>query len=109
MNTVKFKKLKNKKWFSFVSNIYVLILTVFVIWMLFFDANSLLTHIELQQEINKLEKQKEHLQKEIAKDKKTINKLKNEQELERFGREEYYLKKDNEEIYIIENADSLKK
>lgn len=102
------EKIKNSKWFKIIGNIYVLIITIFVVWMLFFDSNSLLNHLELKNEIDNLEKQKNHLQKEIAKDKETIKKLKNEQGLEKFAREEYYLKKDNEEIYIIEYEDSLK-
>ena len=102
------KKLLNDKWFRIFSIIYVLVLTVFVVWMLFFDANSWLTHRELNKEIKKLEKQKAHLQQEIEKDKKMIKLLKSEEGLEKFGREEYYLKKKNEEIYLIEDEDSIK-
>lgn len=102
------KKIKKNKWFKVTSNIYVVIITIFIIWMLFIDSNSLLTHIELKKEIKKLEKQKEHLQKEIHQDKKTIKNLRNDKGLEKFARENYYLKKDNEEIYIIEYEDSLK-
>ncbi|MDC6389827.1 septum formation initiator family protein [Maribacter sp. PR1] len=103
-----FKELKKKKWFKVLTNIYVLVLTVFVIWMVFFDTNSLLIHLELKREINKLEKTQEFLKKEIAKDKEVIEKLSDEDELEKFAREEYYLKKKNEEIYLIEYEDSLK-
>lgn len=102
------KKIKKNRWFKVTSNIYVVIITIFIIWMLFIDSNSLLTHIELKKEIKKLEKQKEHLQKEIYQDKKTIKNLRNDKGLEKFARENYYLKKDNEEIYIIEYEDSLK-
>ena len=76
--------------------------------MLFFDTNSLLIHLELKKEINKLEKQKEFLQEEITKDKEIIDKLSDPKELEKFAREQYYLKKKNEEIYLIEYEDSLK-
>lgn len=102
------KELKKKKWFARLTNIYILVLTVFVIWMIFFDTNSLLIHWELKREINKLEKQKEFLQQEIEKDRKVIEKLSDPEELEKFAREEYYLKKQGEEIYIIEYEDSLK-
>lgn len=102
------KDLKKKKWFSLLTNMYVLVLTVFVIWMLFFDTNSLLIHLELKKEINKLEKQQEFLKEEIAKDKKILEKLSDPEELEKFAREQYYLKKKNEEIYLIEYEDSLK-
>ena len=102
------KEIKKKRWFSILTNIYILILTVFVVWMIFFDTNSLLIHIELKKEINKLEKQKEFLQEEIEKDKEVIERLSDPEELEKFAREQYYLKKKDEEIYIIEYEDSLK-
>ena len=102
------KELKKKKWFKIMTNMYVLVLTFFVVWMLFFDTNSLLIHLELRKEIKKLEKTQDFLKNEIAKDKKIIEKLSDEGELEKFAREEYYLKKKNEEIYLIEYEDSLK-
>lgn len=105
---MKLKTLKQNKWFVFFSNIYVIILTIFVIWMVFFDTNSLLTQLQLRKEIKALKKQKEYLQKEIAKDTALMKRLRNDKELEKFARETYYFKKDNEELYIIEYEDSLK-
>ncbi|MBT8305999.1 MAG: septum formation initiator family protein [Maribacter sp.] len=102
------KNLKKKKWFGVLTNIYVLVLTVFVVWMLFFDTNSLLIHRELKKEIKNLEKTQQFLRNEIAKDKKIIEKLSDSSELEKFAREQYYLKRKNEEIYLIEYEDSLK-
>jgi len=102
------RELRNKKWFKVFTNMYVLVLTVFVIWMVFFDTNSLLIHLELRKEIKKLEKQQEFLKREIAEDKKILKKLADPEELEKFAREHYYLKKKNEEIYLIEYEDSLK-
>ena len=101
------KDLRKKKWFKVFTNMYVLVLTVFVIWMIFFDTNSLLIHLELRKEIKKLEKQQEFLKTEIAEDKKVLKKLSDPEELEKFAREQYYLKKKNEEIYLIEYEDSL--
>ncbi|EIJ39266.1 FtsB family cell division protein [Galbibacter orientalis] len=104
-----FKEIRKSRWFKFFSNIYVLVLTVFVIWMLFFDANSWwFTHRELDKEIEKLEEQKVHLKEAIEKDKSILRKLNSKEEIEKFAREEYYLKKDDEEIYLIEYADSIK-
>ncbi len=103
-----FKAIRNKKWFGILTNIYVLVLTVFVIWMAFFDTNSLLIHMELRKEIKKLEKTQEFLKEEIAKDKEIIEQLSDPKELEKFARENYYLKKKNEEIYLIEFEDSTK-
>ncbi|WP_297703383.1 septum formation initiator family protein [uncultured Eudoraea sp.] len=103
-----FKAIRNKKWFGILTNIYVLVLTVFVIWMAFFDTNSLLIHMELRKEIKKLEKTQEFLKEEITKDKEIIEQLSDPKELEKFARENYYLKKKNEEIYLIEYEDSTK-
>ncbi len=103
-----FKELKNRKWFKVMTNMYVLVLTIFVIWMAFFDTNSLLIHLELRKEIKKLEKQKEFLEGEIDRDKLILEKLSDKKELERFAREKYYMKKENEEIFLIEYEDSLK-
>lgn len=89
-------------------NIYIIVLTAFLIWMLFIDTNSWLTHHELNSQIELLEKQKANLQREIRKDHIVIRKLSNIEELEKFARERYFMKKENEEIYIIEYADSLK-
>lgn len=102
------RELKEKKWFKFFTNTYILVLTIFAIWMLFFDTNSLLIHRELQQEINKLEEQKEYLRKEIEKDKKQLNELKDPKALEKYAREKYYMKKENEEVFLIEYEDSTK-
>ncbi len=101
------KDLRKKKWFKVFTNVYVLVLTVFVIWMLFFDTNSLLIQLELKKEIRKLEKQQEFLKTEIAEDKKVLKRLSDPEELEKFAREQYYLKRKNEEIYLIEYEDSL--
>ncbi|MEM7484859.1 MAG: septum formation initiator family protein [Bacteroidota bacterium] len=102
------KNLKQKKWFKVMTNMYVLVLTIFVIWMTFFDTNSLMIHLELQNEVRKLEKQKDFLQGEIDKDKEILKKLSSKSELEKFAREKYYMKKENEEIFLIEYEDSLK-
>ena len=88
-------------------NIFILILAVFAVWMLFFDANSWLIHHELNTEIEDLENEKDYYKKEIIKDNKDLKKLSTDEGLEKFAREEYYMKRDNEEIYIIEYEDSL--
>jgi cell division protein FtsB len=102
------KELKKKKWFKVMTNTYILVLTIFVIWMALFDTNSLLIHMELRNEIQKLEKQKEFLKGEISKDQEILKKMSDEKELEKLAREKYYMKKDNEEIFLIEYEDSLK-
>lgn len=87
---------------------FIVILVAFAIWMLFFDANSYLIHRELNKEMDALEDQKEYYKNEIEKDKKAIEELSTDEGIEKLAREKYYMKKDNEEIYIIEYEDSLK-
>lgn len=93
---------------KYLKNIFVLITLGFVIWMLFLDSNSFLIHNDLNEEIDNLENEKEYYRKEIVKDNKAIKELKKEEGLEKFAREAYYMKRENEDIYIIEYADSLK-
>lgn len=106
---MKFKELKKNKWIRFISNKYVLILILFIVWMLFFDTNSYLIHNELDSDINALEENAEFYQNEIDHDKTFIKKMEDSNEMEKFAREKYYLKKGNEDIYIIEHEDSIKK
>lgn len=90
-------------------NIFLIIFTCFAVWMLFFDANSLLIHRDLNADIEDLENEKEYYKNEIVKDKKAIKELSTEEGVEKLAREKYYMKKDNEEIYIIEYEDSIAK
>jgi cell division protein FtsB len=82
---------------------------VFAVWMLFFDANSYLIHHELDTEIENLEDNAEFYKSEIDKDREFMKKIEDDDELERFAREKYYFKKENEDIYIIEHEDSIQK
>jgi cell division protein DivIC len=102
-------KIFNNRYLKPFKNIYILVLLVFVIWMLFFDAHSLLFHNELNKEIEELEYQKEHYKNEIVKDNKAIKELSTEEGTERAARENYYMKKTNEDIFIIEYEDSIAK
>lgn len=99
---MKLKDLRNKKWFKILSNRYVLILLIFAFWMFFLDSNSWLIHHELDQEINELQTNKEFFKKEISKDQTIINKLNDSFELESYARQNYYMKRPNEDIFIIE-------
>jgi hypothetical protein len=76
--------------------------------MLFFDTNSLRIFWSLNKKIDDLEGQKKELLRQINDDKLFIQKLSDSLELEKFGRENYFLKKEDEDIFIIEFSDSLK-
>ena len=101
------KHIRKSRWFKFGTNIYVLVSAFFIIWMLFFDTNSFRILWSLESKINDLERQKEELIRQIQDDRKFIKKLSDSTELEKFGRENYYLKKVDEDIFIIEFRDSL--
>ena len=94
---VRIRKIIKKSYFK-----YVIITVAFIIWMTFLDTNSFQIHNELNNEINMLEKKKQALIEETKKDKELIDKLKDIDSLEHFARENYNLKKENEEIFIIE-------
>lgn len=102
-------KILNNKYLKPFKNVYVIIGIVFVVWMLFFDAHSWLFHHELNSDIEELEYQKEHYRNEMAQDEKSIKDLSTEEGIERTARETYYMKKPNEDIYIIEYEDSIAK
>ncbi|MFL0169715.1 FtsB family cell division protein [Tenacibaculum maritimum] len=96
------KQLKNNPFFKIITNSYVLILTIFIVWMLFFDENSYLVHREFNQEIEELKSRNEFYKNKIIEDKKTIQSLEDSIQLEQYAREKYLMKKENEDIYIIE-------
>jgi len=97
-----FKEFREYKVVSFLSNRYVMIFLLFLVWMLFFDENSYMNHHELDKEIDKIEKTNTYYKNEMWHDKKVINNLNDPDSLEKFAREEYRMKRKDEDIYIIE-------
>ena len=96
------EKIKSSKYYKIFSNLYFIIFITFLIWIFFFDSNSVLVNLKLKNEINELKQRKVELEEQIAIDKKIILSLQNPDSLERYAREKLFMKKDNEEIYIIE-------
>ena len=96
------KKIKRSKYYKLLTNIYLITITVFLIWIFFLDSNSVIVNFKLKKEIDELKDRKAELEQNIAIDKKIISSLQNPDSLERFAREKLFMKKDNEEIYIIE-------
>lgn len=97
------KKLKKNILFKVISNRFVLILLIFLVWMLFFDENSYLTLVEYDREIERLKTEKAYFIEETKKDRKIIKSFENEENLERFARETYLMKRNNEDVFIIEH------
>ena len=101
---------KDKPCFSFLSNKYVWVLLFFSGWMLFLDNYSYFDHRFLDKQIEELEDNKAYYQQEIKKDKENIKLLKNPYQIEKYAREKYYMKKENEDIYLIDfEGDTLEK
>lgn len=82
--------------------IFVLATIVFVVWILFFDRNNFLDSLELDERIEKLEEEKAYYMEKIRQDSTVINGLKDSAYLERFTRENFYMQRENEEIYTIQ-------
>lgn len=100
-------KRKKNKILVYFRNIYAIIGLIFFIWMVFLDTNSLVKFIGLKKKLDRLENEKTKLEIEILKDKELIKKLNDSIEIEKYGREKYFLKKKNEDVYIINYGDSL--
>lgn len=99
---------KKSPWYQFLSNKYVWVILFFSTWMIFLDNYSYFDHRFLDNQINELEDNKEYYEQEIKKDRRQIKELQNPEQIEKYARENYYMKKDNEDVYLIEfESDSL--
>jgi len=105
---VNLKQIRNSSLFKVGTNIYLLVSVFFIVWMLFFDTNSFRILWSLESKIDDLEQQKKELIRQIDEDLLMIQRLSDSIELEKFGREQYYLKKADEDIFIVEFRDSVK-
>jgi cell division protein FtsB len=87
---------------SYFKNKYLLSGLIFLVWILFFDQNNLITQFAYKQELNKLLEDKQYYIQEIKYTIDNLNELtSNPKTLEKFARENYLMKKDNEEVFVI--------
>lgn len=95
---------------AFLKNKYFIVATAFCIVLLFLDRNDIFTHFDRKKELKSLQESKQHYITEIAAEKKELEALKtNPGTLEKYAREKYLMKRDNEELFIIsENSDKPK-
>lgn len=90
-----------KKW-AMLKSKYTISLLFFIIYILIFSQNNLIERFAYLRELKHLETQKAYYMKEIIENTKKLQQLKtNNRNLEKFAREEYLMKKDNEEVYVI--------
>ena len=93
-----------KKIPNWLKNKYVLTIVVFVVWIAFFDQNNFFTQYDFIKELNSLEKDKAFFIEELGNTRQELNDLTtNPITLEKFAREKYFMKKDNEEIFVFES------
>lgn len=87
---------------NIIKNKYTIASLAFVIWMLFFDRNDLPTQYEYHSQLNMLNAEKEFYTDETEKAKKDLHDLSsNPKQLQKFAREKYLMKKENEDIFVI--------
>jgi cell division protein FtsB len=83
-------------------NKYVLTITAFIIWMAFFDQNNLISTIRLRMQLSELRKQEQYYREELKKTEALRHAIFHKDEnLEKFAREKFFMKKENEVLYVI--------
>lgn len=99
-----------KSFTRFIRNKYLVSIAVFCVVMLFLDRNDLFTQIDRTRQLRQLEKAKAYYTGKIAAERKELEGLKhNPATLEKYAREKYFMKRDNEELFLVpENYDSPK-
>jgi cell division protein DivIC len=99
-----------KKITQILTNKYLVASMFFVVWMLFFDQRDYFQIRDRQEDLKKLEAKKQYYENEIARTKQELLDLQNNPAaLEKFAREHYLMKKDGEDIYLIEDSTQTKK
>jgi cell division protein FtsB len=99
-----------KKAIPYLTNKYLIAAILFIVWMLFYDQRDYFQQKERRDELKKLELKKAYYEQEIEKTKKELNDLQhNPAAIEKYARERYLMKKDGEDIFIIEDSTARKK
>lgn len=91
-----------KTTFKYLKNKYILTSLVLLVWLIFFDANDFITQFKYKRKLNDLQEEKAFYKKEIKETKQSLYELTtNPHTLEKFAREQYLMKKENEDVFII--------
>jgi len=94
--------LKKHPYFKYLTNKYVITLIVFAVWVIFFSPNNLLSQWKLRQQLKEHRAEREYYRTEIERNRQNIYLLDNDLEhLERIAREQFLMKRDNEDIFIF--------
>lgn len=91
-----------KGWHKVLKNKYFIASVLFLTWIVFFDENSFVSHAENKSRLNELCKQKEYYLEQIEANKQKLEDLNSgQQQLEKFAREQYYMSKPDEDLFIV--------
>jgi cell division protein FtsB len=86
----------------FLRNKYLLTIIIFVVWLLLLDSNNLISRHKEMKNLRKLKSDREYYVKRIEEDKRKLYELRtDDRNLEKFAREQYRMKKPDEDLYII--------
>lgn len=90
-------------------NRYFLTFLVFLVWIMLFDNNNLIDRYHMMKELRQLENDRDYYQNRIEEDRRKLKELKtSDKNLEKFAREQYYMKKENEDLYILVDEEGNK-
>ena len=85
-----------------MKNKYVCTTLAFIIWLAFFDKNDFISEYTYRQQLKNLQKDRQFYLDEIRENKEKLNELMSSPaNLEKFAREKYYMKKDDEDVFVI--------
>ncbi len=91
----------------FLRNKYLLTLSVFVVWMLFFDRNDMFTQFGRRNDLQEIEQSKSYFTQKIIENKKFSRAIQSDAAaIEKFAREKYLMKRDNEDLFIIQKPEN---
>lgn len=91
---------------SILRNKYLLATAAFVLWMLFFDRNDVFTQLDRKKDLRDIRASKAYLSQRIAEDRKFSKDLQfNASALEKYAREKYLMKRDNEDLFLVQQQD----
>ena len=94
---------------SWLKNKYLLTGTFFLIWMVFFDEKDIVSDFNRRAKLNNLQNSEQHLDQLITESRKELDLLKNNaQSIEKYAREKYMMKKDNEDLFILNSSSGSK-
>jgi cell division protein FtsB len=87
---------------NLIKNKYFLTVIALIIWLIFFDKNDFFTQRETLQKLKKLKHDRNYYTAQIENNKRELNELKtNKESLEKFAREKYLMKKENEDVFVF--------